>query len=723
LGYIAARALGRRLIEADDEFERQTGRSRAQFLKEHQNNGEEYRLQERHVMESMLAKNQTDAVIVCGVGSIESHGQTLLQKYALHHPVIHIVRETEHVRAWLRIPEESNLMQRLEDSDRKHRICSNFEFYNLFDGGSQSSHDEGWISRGEGPGQRSPRYVGALQRTQQDFIRFVNLAMGFNNPPLQQLLSKISAPASSPEDRVYTYALLVEFAHIANEDIDIKELECGADAIELVVKGSDISGESVTVDSKWVTKLSEQFAVLRRKIAAPIILHVDRRSFEPSLGGRMSMEETYLELLHIGTRLGAEFVTIDIDFDEISVRHFLRSKGSTRIIAHSFDPRPSHHDTTRNARYTRAVQLPCDVVRITQFATSDDDNTSIRRLHKYVSSEPLRVRRPLISYNIGRLGRASMCSNGILTSVTHPVLRARKQLDEAALLTMQEASRMTYDLGMLDPMHFYIIGASVLYSLSPPMHNAAYRACGLPHTYKIRQSSTLKELDGLMKDPTFGGASISLPFKIEITKTLSSLSSEARAIGAVNTIIPIRESASGAQPSNSPRIQRSRADRIIGWHGDNTDWIGVTTCVRRNLSPANMIRPWTSSLVIGAGGMARAAVYALIRLEVPNIFIYNRTVANAEKLAVHFNDFAANFQNTPNVSNRRQVNHRITVLKSMDEAWPAEYEQPTIIISSVPAHSIGGNPPANITLPLPWLQSVNGGVIVEVRSFFPIRSI
>lgn len=128
LGYIAARALGWRLIEADNEFERQTGRSRAQFLKEHQNNAEEYRLQERQVMESMLAKNQTDAVIVCGVGSIESHGQALLREYALNHPVIHVVRETEHVRDWLRIPKDSNLMQRLEESDRKHRICSNFEF-------------------------------------------------------------------------------------------------------------------------------------------------------------------------------------------------------------------------------------------------------------------------------------------------------------------------------------------------------------------------------------------------------------------------------------------------------------------------------------------------------------------------------------------------------------------------------------------------------------------
>ena len=97
LGYIAARALGRRLVEADDEFERKTGLSRAQFLKNNGQNAEEYRLQELKVMETMLA-NERDDVIVCGLGSIESHGQMLLKRFANTHPVIYILRETEYVQ-------------------------------------------------------------------------------------------------------------------------------------------------------------------------------------------------------------------------------------------------------------------------------------------------------------------------------------------------------------------------------------------------------------------------------------------------------------------------------------------------------------------------------------------------------------------------------------------------------------------------------------------------
>lgn len=713
LGYIAARSLGWRLIEADDEFERQTGKSRAKFLKENQNSAEEYRMQERQVLESMLVRNQTDAVIVCGVGSIEAYGQTLLRKYALNHPVIHIIRETEHVRNWLRIPGESNLMQRLEDSDRKHRICSNFEFYNLFDGGSQVGNKQVDVQllQGTVSGGQSSKHVGILQQTQRDFVGFINLIMGVGNPTLQELQSKISA---APEDNVYTYALTVNFTDLVDGDLSFSQLESGADAIELVIKGSDLTSKSLSADSRWITKLSEVFAVLRRQVAAPIIVHVDKTTLTAGPWVEMSPDEIYGELLLLASRFAAEFVTVDIDFSDAAINRFCKSKGLTRVIANSFSHETFQNENLIHERYKKALLLPCEIIRIVQFASCDEDNLAIRKLHKLNSQKSKGQRRHLIAYNFGRLGRASMCSNLIMTSVTHPLLRERAGVDERALLTMAEVSRITYDLGMLDPMHFCVIGASVHYSLSPAMHHAAYTACGLPHTFKIRQSSNLKELDNLFKDPTFGGAAISLPFKIETTKVLTSSSPEAEAIGAINTIIPIRDPTGGDESRSNPRILRSRAGPIVGWHGDNTDWIGLTTCITRNLTPANMIRPWTSSLVIGAGGMARAAVYALIRLEVPNIFIHNRTVANAEKIVAHFNKFAASIRSSGLATGRKRVTYQIRVLESTNDSWPIGFEQPTIIISCIPAHSIGGNPPADITLPQSWLKSVNGGVFVEV---------
>ena len=118
-------------------------------------------------------------------------------------------------------------------------------------------------------------------------------------------------------------------------------------------------------------------------------------------------------------------------------------------------------------------------IRISQFASSDEDNFAIRRFIQRSTSQD-GIRRPLIAYNVGRLGRASMCFNTILTTVTHAKVRALSGREgHQALLTMQEASRITYDLGLLDPLHFCIFGGSVLYSLSPAMHNAAYQSVGL----------------------------------------------------------------------------------------------------------------------------------------------------------------------------------------------------------------------------------------------------
>jgi len=133
---------------------------------------------------------------------------------------------------------------------------------------------------------------------------------------------------------------------------------------------------------------------------------------------------------------------------------------------------------------------------------------------------------------------------------------------------------VTYDLGLLDPLHFCIFGASIFYSLSPAMYNAAYQATRLPHEYKAVQSSNIQYLDSLLRDPFFGGAAVTLPFKIDILKRMDSISAEAQGIEAVNIIIPVRSST-----DDSTNIQKSRVDRLVGLCGHNTDWIGITTCV------------------------------------------------------------------------------------------------------------------------------------------------
>ena len=69
----------------------------------------------------------------------------------------------------------------------------------------------------------------------------------------------------------------------------------------------------------------------------------------------------------------------------------------------------------------------------------------------------------------------------------------------------------------------------------------------------------------------------------------------AQIIGAVNTLIPLRTL------DSSSLLERNRAGPTLSVYGDNTDWVGICECVRKNLSPINTIRPRTTALIIGAG--------------------------------------------------------------------------------------------------------------------------
>lgn len=272
-----------------------------------------------------------------------------------------------------------------------------------------------------------------------------------------------------------------------------------------------------------------------------------------------------------------------------------------------------------------------------------------------------------------------------------------------------------YETRVLDPLHFCHLGASVFYSLSPAMHTAAYQVCGMSNDFQSLQVTSLEDIHRLCQDSSFGGAAITQPFKVQILSRIAAKSYHAKAIGAVNTLLPLRmlpnQQGLDGTPSSllAHANQRLKAGPIHAYYGDNTDFIGIMTCLRRNLSPRNVIQPSkTTGLVIGAGGMARAAIYAMIQLGCRKILIINRTLAHAEDVARHFNSWGSG------LSSDGQL---VSVLQSTNQEWPRGWNQPTMIVSCVPARSVNGSGPAEFEMPGQWLGSPTGGVVVEV---FPL---
>ena len=281
---------------------------------------------------------------------------------------------------------------------------------------------------------------------------------------------------------------------------------------------------------------------------------------------------------------------------------------------------------------------------------------------------------PLIAYNTGPIGKLSCILNPILSPVTHP------SMGRSDDLTPKEALRVLHSCSVFPKLSFYIFGSAVGHSLSPSLYNAAFDAYGLPHKC-IYKSPTLNGLQQLLQDANFGGASINSPYKLEVIPLLKTLSEDAKAIGAVNTIVPIR-----------------REGEVLALHGENTDWIGIRSCVLRNLTPVNAITSKSTALVCGAGGMARAAIYALQNIGFENVFLCNRTEHRAQNLAKQF-------------SNDQQSVH---VVPSPKYRWPESYPLPSVIVSCIPTYAVQGSEMPEFVIPDEWLQSKTGGVCIDV---------
>ncbi len=137
-------------------------------------------------------------------------------------------------------------------------------------------------------------------------------------------------------------------------------------------------------------------------------------------------------------------------------------------------------------------------------------------------------------------------------------------------------------------IHLGLVGYPLEHSLSPLLHDAALRAAGLQGEYllyPVRPAgrAALQRLMQQIRGGTIQGLNVTIPYKQAITSLLDDLSPAAGSIGAVNTIY-------------------LRDGNVVG---DNTDSAGFLADLDRWMGRSS------SAIILGAGGAARAVVYAL----------------------------------------------------------------------------------------------------------------
>ncbi|WP_322618443.1 shikimate dehydrogenase [Deinococcus terrestris] len=156
------------------------------------------------------------------------------------------------------------------------------------------------------------------------------------------------------------------------------------------------------------------------------------------------------------------------------------------------------------------------------------------------------------------------------------------------------------------PRRAYLYADPAAHSRSPAMHRAAFAHAGLTGTYEAVRvpAPELPAALARLREPGVLGANLSLPHKEAALAHLDSLTEAARAVGAVNTVV-------------------NRKGRLAG---ENTDAPGLLAALEEaGVSLGGL------AVVLGAGGAARAAVWAL-RSVGYDVRVVNRTPARAGAL-------------------------------------------------------------------------------------------
>jgi 3-dehydroquinate dehydratase/shikimate dehydrogenase len=161
--------------------------------------------------------------------------------------------------------------------------------------------------------------------------------------------------------------------------------------------------------------------------------------------------------------------------------------------------------------------------------------------------------------------------------------------DDAAVAPGQlSARRMHEEFGFSrigsDTALYGVLGKPVSHSVSPAMHNAAFRALGLDAVYLPLAAESYQDFVTFAEAMDLRGASVTAPFKVDAFDHARTLDNESRRTRAINT------------------LRRSNGR----WEGINTDLAGFMAPLEQHGGVAG-----ARACVIGAGGAARAVAVAL----------------------------------------------------------------------------------------------------------------
>jgi 3-dehydroquinate dehydratase/shikimate dehydrogenase len=289
--------------------------------------------------------------------------------------------------------------------------------------------------------------------------------------------------------------------------------------------------------------------------------------------------EEQVRLLQAAAKAGAKAVDLEIESAEQTVSALPELRLAARLIVsyHNFEGTPPLETVLR-----RLLRCPADAYKIVTMARKPSD------LHRLLALAKAHSRTPIIVLAMGEIGFPSRVLSprfgGLFTYAAPSTAEGTASGQVSARVL-----RHLYRLGKLSRSGkiYGVVADPVCHSISPAVHNRAFQARRIDAVYLplLTPSQHLKDFMTLAEKLPITGFSVTIPHKQKILRYLDAVEPLARRIGALNTVW-----------------------RKAGkWRGMNTDAAAVVAPLQRQMRLAK-----SSVLVIGSGGAARSAAFALV---------------------------------------------------------------------------------------------------------------
>jgi 3-dehydroquinate dehydratase / shikimate dehydrogenase len=378
----------------------------------------------------------------------------------------------------------------------------------------------------------------------------------------------------------------------------------GSDADEIIQKAEPLARDNSFLEFRldYISKPALALGKIKRFLESHHGTVVTATCRRATSGGKFRGSiASQLDVLGKAAAAGCQLVDVELQTAtkcKSEQLQKLRSRAGLILSFHDFRGTKKLDETLEKMQ-----AFPADYYKVVSTATTLSDNVE---MIKFLGREG--DRHSIVSMCMGEQGIISRVLGVRAGSVFTYASASAGEETAPGQVTAQEL-RNVYRIDQVDAATrvYGVVGDPIAHSLSPAVMNAAFRRENVNAVFLALHAKTLKDLLTCVRQIPIHGISVTMPYKEAILSHLDNTDAHTTKIGACNTVV------------------RAQDGKLYGF---NTDTAGIIRPLERRLNTLEGAR----ILVIGAGGAARAAVFAL-KERGSEVYILNRSAAPAKKLA------------------------------------------------------------------------------------------